>query len=220
MACNAQGSGIQLTCALLPGPAPCLQAAPSEAAKESELYRPATLPALAPELLSLFGRAMTLPGQTAGEAAAADQRRRRSSRGTVAAEEEAAAAAAAAAEVAAEEEQLGAGGAGMTPGGDLVLSMPDDGGFTGGFSDAAPFSAGGFGEDWAEPAGAQAAAPFPAGPEEEAEEEEGLAGAAAQRGRLPLQPVPSSGELGSTGAPWALTAGHAGGGPACLPAAA
>lgn len=180
-----------------PSNATLLQAQP-EAARESELYRPATLCTLGPELLGLFGRALTLPGQAPGEGAAAEQRRRRSSRGTVAAEEEAAVAAAAAADVADEDELAGAG-AGMTPGGDLVLSLPDDGGYTGGFSDAAPFSAGGYEEDVIEPADEQqAAALAPAGPEEEGEEG-GLAGAAAQRGRLPLQPVPSSGELGSIG---------------------
>lgn len=169
----------------------------AEAAREGDLFCPATLPGLGPELLGLFGRALTLPGQAAGEGAAAEQHRRRSSRGTVAAEEEAAAAAAAAAEVAEEDEFAGAG-AGMTPGGDLVLSLPDDGGYTGGFSDAAPFSAGGY-EDAIELADEQqAAALAPAGPEEDGEQG-GTAGAAAQRGRLPLQPVPSSGELGSIG---------------------
>lgn len=200
--CMVAGINTHVACShaliYLPSNATFLQTQP-EAARESELYRPATLCTLGPELLGLFGRALTLPGQVPGEGAAAEQRRRRSSRGTVAAEEEAALAAAAAADVA-EEDELGDAGAGMTPGGDLVLSLPDDGGYTGGFSDAAPFSAGGYEQDDIEPADEQqAAALAPAGPEEEAGEEGSLAGAAAQRGRLPLQPVPSSGELGSIG---------------------
>ena len=169
-------------------------AAQSEAARDSELFRPAAFAALAPELLQLFGRAMQLPGQcAAGEDGPAAQRRRRSSRGGAADEEEAAAAAAeVAAEAAAEAE--------------LRQEAPFS---AGGFSDAAPFSAGGWADDYPdqEPTQELGAGAFPPGPEDEAAaaEEGGEAGAAAERrGRLPLQPVASSGELGSIGACAAL----------------
>jgi hypothetical protein len=179
---------------------PSEQAAQSEDARESELYRPSAFSALAPELLELYGRAMTLPGQAAGAGGPAAQRRRRSSRGTVGADEEAAAAAAAAAEVAAEQ-QAGPSNAAAEP--------AASGGFTAGGgpgsvfsgSDFAPASAGGWGdedlvEDSQQQAAMAAAALFPAGPEDEGEQ--GLAGA-ERRGRVPLQPVPASGELGSIG---------------------
>lgn len=182
-----------------------MQVAQSEAARESELFRPSSFSALCPELLELFGHALALPASAAAaEGSPGAGRRRRSSRGTVAADEEAAAAAAAAAAVAAEgdlpplQEEEPPLSAGFTAGG-----PPSE---FGGLS-AGGFSAGGFEpepEDMIEPADTQqeqqaaaAAGLFAAG----GEAEEGLE--AERRGRLPLQPVPYSGEepaeLGSIG---------------------
>lgn len=177
-------------------------AAQSEAARDSELFRPAAFAALAPELLQLFGRAMQLPG----EGGPAAQRRRRSSRGGAADEEEAAAAAA---ELAAEQAAAG-----------LEPEAPFS---TGGYSDAAPFSAGGWADDYPEqePTQELGAGAFPPGPEEgEAAAQGGEAGAAAERrARLQLQPVSSNGELGSIGACTAARLPDAdvgeGGSPAC-----
>lgn len=168
---------------------PILQAAQSEAARESELYRPAAFSALAPELLELYSRAMTLGGAAggaAGKAALSPSRRRRSSRGTVDADAEEAAAAAAAAEVAAEEAAFAEG---PTPALGPEPALSD--GFGGDYSGAAPFSAGGFGDaDFVEDTQ----------PAAEAAEGEGEGFAAAERrGRLALQPVASSGELASIG---------------------
>ena len=158
-----------------------LQAAQSEAARESVLFRPAAFAALAPELLALYARATTLPGPSGVRGTPAAQRRR-SSRGAGEHDE---AAAAAAAEVAAEEAAAAAGD---------DLDAPFS---AGAFSDAAPFSAGGWEEDRIDGEEAAAAATQPFGSGEE--EEEGAAAHAA-RGALALQPVPSSGELGSIGA--------------------
>ncbi|EFN55048.1 hypothetical protein CHLNCDRAFT_134907 [Chlorella variabilis] len=150
-----------------------------------------------PELLELFARAQTLPGQAA-EGAGSPQRRRRSSRGTVAGgEEEAAAAAAAAAEVAAEQQApWGEEGA--------LASPPLSGAYTaGGGSDYGPLSVGGvYDEELIEPADTQQEqqAAFPG----EMEEEAAAPGTAAERrAKLHLHPVLGSGEalgeLGSIG---------------------
>ncbi|KAI3438065.1 hypothetical protein D9Q98_000508 [Chlorella vulgaris] len=175
----------------------------SEAARDSELYRPASFGALAPQLLELFARVQTVPGQAAGSPVG--QRRRRSSRGTTGGDEQGVAAAAAA-EVAAEAGQPASpvlSGGLTTGGGGGAPSM-----YSGGEGDYGLPSPGGFGDEFLEAADVQqqqqqqAAAPFPAGP---AAEDGGLAAGSAgeRRGRLPLQLVLGSGEqpgeLGSLG---------------------
>jgi hypothetical protein len=157
-------------------------AAQSEAARDSELFRPACFPALAPQLVELFARTQRVPGAPATDGTPAQQRRR-SSRGTAV---EGAGAAA--------EQALGSPGpsAGLTGG--APASM-----FSGGDAYDLP-SVGGF-EDAIEPADTQQQQhqemeAFPGG-----QEEEGGSGAAGERlGRLPLQPVlGSSEELGHAG---------------------